>query len=89
MTGRSVGLILAIELVRPLDTVMMKSTFHVKTSTTLWSAVVYEITLVESVDPSSTRSPCSPAVRSTQTPCSQAPTTELATRSTLKAILHP
>ena len=48
VAGRPEGLTHALELVRPRGTVVMKSTFHGEVPTTLWPAVVNEVTLVGS-----------------------------------------
>jgi threonine dehydrogenase-like Zn-dependent dehydrogenase len=48
VTGRPDGMMRAIELVKPLGTVILKSTFHGEAAVTSWPIVVHEVTLVGS-----------------------------------------
>lgn len=48
VTGRPEGMTRAIELVKPLGTVVLKSTFHGEAPVTSWPIVVHEVTLVGS-----------------------------------------
>ena len=48
VTGRPEGLTRALEIVKPLGTVVMKSTFHGEAPITSWPIVVDEVTLVGS-----------------------------------------
>jgi threonine dehydrogenase-like Zn-dependent dehydrogenase len=47
-TGRADGLAAALTLVRPLGTIVLKSTTHGETATSLWPVVVHEVTVVGS-----------------------------------------
>ena len=47
-TGRAEGLAAAVTLVRPLGTIVLKSTTHGETATALWPVVVHEVTVVGS-----------------------------------------
>jgi threonine dehydrogenase-like Zn-dependent dehydrogenase len=48
VTGRADGLAAALTLVRPLGTIVLKSTTHGETAVALWPVVVHEVTLVGS-----------------------------------------
>jgi threonine dehydrogenase-like Zn-dependent dehydrogenase len=48
VTGRPAGMVRAIGLVKPLGTVVLKSTFHGEAAVTSWPIVVHEVTLVGS-----------------------------------------
>jgi threonine dehydrogenase-like Zn-dependent dehydrogenase len=48
VTGRPEGMRRAVELVKPLGTVILKSTFHGEAPVTSWPIVVHEVTLVGS-----------------------------------------
>lgn len=47
-TGRADGLAAALTLVRPLGTIVLKSTTHGETAAALWPVVVHEVTVVGS-----------------------------------------